>query len=781
MSATETPTTTDNTMMMDSPTVVKVERYDEDIMRQMLVDERISSDVRKSLSNYYRHSRITPSKATVQYELSKNCLDARVGRLYPVGGCGLQSFPFDIRNPLLSKYYFDVDIENAHYNIALKLAKDFGIPHDAIERYCKHRDECLAMISDVRKVAKVAFLKIAYGGDLSLYRSDYEDITSSYNPDAIPFIRILKNQMDVLAEFLWNRNPNIKKIKSGKENKAVEKRPNNRAILMSYVLQTEERKILRVLDSYMTSQGRSMGVLIHDGGCVERLDGELEFPQELLIGGSEAIKKTLGYDVKLAVKSLEHSYSAPERSANEYAKMKADFEKRNFLVGAILNSITHDGVRIEYKISDARIKFANHKVNKLNPKTLEVSTVPFLNEWLEDRERRDYERCDFIPNRERCPPTVFNLFNGFRVEEEWNTETEENGMIGEAEMMELIAPILKHNEILCGGDAKFFIYWQSNIIQNPDIKSDVACFFRDKGGLLFEGGGTGKNHYMDWFGRRILGEQYYLVVDDNSLLYGQFNSIFEGKLLVFVEEAEGKDNHNNTDKLKSKITKRKAPIKKKMVAEYDMNDYARWVFGSNNPNPLPIKQGDRRFAMWDVDTTYRENKEYFESLTLAMENRRVRSAWYQYLKSLDIWRKPIDFQLNRPITNAYIDIRQMNSPAHIKWLRYELVCGTLPIESGARELYERFRLWYSKNGTRDTERMLSETAFGKLMKEAYISESEPELGSVSIGASVYTRNGTVYRFDYKKLIDGLEKLHQLKKGECAIDAEGCLIKMVNDE
>jgi hypothetical protein len=580
---------------------------------------------------------------------------------------------------------------------------------------------------------------------------------------------------------MWNRHTNLHKIKCGKENKPVEKRANSRAVLMSLVLQTEERKALRVLDDYLVSQGRTMSVLIHDGGGVEKLDGELEFPTELLSGGESAIAAALGYNFTLSVKSMEHSYTAPIASANEYARMKADFEKRNFLIGPILNVLTQDGHRLEYKMAEARIVFANLKVNKLNPKTMEVQKMPFLNEWVEDTERRDYERCDFIPNIAKCPESVFNLFKGFAIEDTYHKEVYENGEITHEEMMELIAPIIRHNEILCGGDATFYHKWEANIIQNPDIKSDVAMFFRDKGGLLFEGGGTGKNFKMDWFGRKILGDQYYIVVDDNSLLYGAFNSVFEGKLLVFVEEAAGKDNHNNADTLKSKITKKRAPIKKKMIAEYEVNDYARWIFGSNNPNPIPIKQGDRRFAMYDVATTHRGDKAYFDALAEAMENPRVQCAYYQFLKTLDIWRKPIDFQLGRPITEAYIDIRQMNAPAHMKWLRYELRRGTLPEESGARELYERFCSWYAKSKGREPERLLTETAFGKLMKEAFVSEAEPELGAVALSDYRHTMSGMTHKFNFKYLIESLVKLHLLAEGECAVNETGCLIAMESDE
>ena len=44
--------------------------------------------------------------------------------------------------------------------------------------------------------------------------------------------------------------------------------------------------------------------------------------------------------------------------------------------------------------------------------------------------------------------------------------------------------------------------------------------------LLQEGGGTGKNLFVELFGNEIIGEDYFYVVGDNRELYGNFNSQF---------------------------------------------------------------------------------------------------------------------------------------------------------------------------------------------------------------------------------------------------------------
>jgi hypothetical protein len=748
--------------------ICKMEKFDEEIMRQMLVDDRIPLDIRKLLSNYYKH-RTSISLNTVVYSLSKTGAAKNVGRLYPLNGLGLANVRSDVRGPLLSKYYWDVDMENAHYNIALKIAKDASLPHEAIEYYCNHRDECLALVNPDRKIAKTQFLKIAYGGDITIYRDDYTDFGGTIAQEGAAILNRLKMEMSYLAQHIWDKNPDMHKFKCGKDNVVIEKQSNSRAVLMSYIFQTEERKCLLTLDAYLQTVNRTMGVLIHDGGCVEKEEGELEFPSELLIGGSDAICVGTGYRLHLVVKPIRNDYTPPVASGNGYARMKADFEKNHFLVGPMLNRITADGVRQEFKNADATIILAPMQCYELDTRTMEMKLTPFYPKWLKDPTRKSYERVDFIPNRKDCPESVYNLFQGFAGEK----VSEEVGIIAPADRLELIKPLIKHFTVMCNGDPSFTLAVFAHILQHPETKCDVALFFRDKGCLLMEGGGIGKDLSINFFGNEILGEKYYYNMDNNAEIYNPFNSMSEGKLLIYVQEADSRNNHSHIDVLKANITKRQATINKKHVAQYSVKDLSRWVFASNNVNPLPIKQGDRRFAMFDVNTEYRNNKEYFQTLSNAMKDPRVIAAFYQYLMDLPVWKTPIDFQINRPITDAYIDIRQMNAAPHLKWLRHCLVSNTLPERSTARGIYGCFKTWYSNVG-REPERLMSETMFGKLMKEVMTDDGE-SLEYAAVDA-VRVSGGIEYRFDVPKLIEGLERLHILKKGEVQWNPEGkCLI------
>ena len=44
-------------------------------------------------------------------------------------------------------------------------------------RYCENREECLKKISSDRKIAKLSYLKVAYGGNISLYDNTIGEFT----------------------------------------------------------------------------------------------------------------------------------------------------------------------------------------------------------------------------------------------------------------------------------------------------------------------------------------------------------------------------------------------------------------------------------------------------------------------------------------------------------------------------------------------------------------------------------------------------------------------------
>jgi len=732
--------------------IVRREKFDEDVIKSIIADESYSIQDRKTTSAYYKR-KYGAGEINVIYQFGEGCEEYKLGRLFAQHNMGYANWTWTIRNPLAKKWYWDIDIANAHYKIALKFCEMYDIEHTKLRDYCENRNERLKMVCpDNRDRAKNEFLKTLYGDKPRDYGFYLKDVEGVITPEGYTYVKGLKAEVALLMKTVWEKHPQYHNLKTGKEKKAINKKENPQASLMSLIFQTEERRMLMCLNEYLTINKRYMAVFIHDGGYVEKLEGESEFPKELLEGGARMIKEFVGYDVTLENKEITHNWKPKKVDPDSYEYKKTLWEKNNALVGATFVSVHEDGYVEFMPERQAKLKFANWRIWEFDTKTCENKNVPFLDKYIADPTRTEYDRVDFNPNLENSPKRIYNLFDGFEVEKIKEKIVVESKSI----MREKIQILIEHMSYLTSGYEDYLIKWLAFIIQKPYMKTQVSILLRDQAGMLSEGGGTGKNQFFERLASKLIGEKYTYFVDDNNELYNSFNGLFEGKLLVFVEEASGKANHQNSDTLKSKITKKKTNVNKKSINQYTVNDYCNFVMCSNNNNPIPIGKNDRRWASFDVNPVMRGNGEYFKRLISALEDDEVIQYFYHYLKyEVKTYEDSFELSNNVPDTEAYREIRFINAPAHLKFLISLLYKGEMKKEYYSRDLYEIYKLWYADNKPGKESEILTETSFGSILKK---NDDEITLDNTR------TAKGIKYMMDIPKIIAGLQKIKLLPYG-----------------
>ena len=282
------------------------EHYDMEVMDHIL--RHPDGYSKRDIQNLSRYHRARANKNRVDVTYVRRGIAAKnlaVGRLYPKDGLGLQSFPFDIRNPLLEKYYHDCDMVNAHYVLLAALADKWGMKCESIKYYLTHRDAELAKVSSNRSVAKVAFLKVAYGGQITLADDYYKTNDDGISPEGdTSLLKAIEGEMKHIVEHCWKENKNLHKMCNSRDHPKFS--------CFAYVLQTIECDCLLEIVRYMKSIGREVGVLIHDGCCIRKKDGETTLPDEVLHGAEQAIKDKFGYEIRLAVKPWNHQFEKDE-------------------------------------------------------------------------------------------------------------------------------------------------------------------------------------------------------------------------------------------------------------------------------------------------------------------------------------------------------------------------------------------------------------------------------------------------------------------------------------
>lgn len=381
-------------------------------------------------------------------------------------------------------------------------------------------------------------------------------------------------------------------------------------------------------------------------------------------------------------------------SEDAYQRLKAEFEQRNFFVGKHICHVKEDGTLLPMTPCEAKHYYANQRLGyegiPLQRFTKnKMRDFDFLSLWLKDPARKGYERQDFRPDVAACPANVYNLFKGLRGERLAAVPREQRDA--------LVAPVLELVESLTSGEGqRYFLMWLANMVQAPWKKSEVGVVIRDLSErLLSGGGGTGKNVFIEFFGRRVLGEEHFLVISDNAQLYDAFSEHREGKILIFVEETNGNANSKNLDLLKALITCLTLLVNRKGVPKYLVRDFARYIFATNHGNPIPGYGGtpsDRRFAYFDASHRHRGDAEYWKRTTEHLERDDVARAFYDYLMDLPTLETPGEFQHLRPVTRAFHNVRYRNAKPIVQWLVHR-VESELPVEGSVATLFADFQAW----------------------------------------------------------------------------------------
>ena len=299
--------------------IVKTEMWDADVMETMLTrgsEMGFSAKDLRALSAY-RKAHCSPGQNQVVYHYGKSAEKDQLGRLYARGG--LQSYWRCIRNPLLAKHYWEIDFENAHFWLCRQIARQWKMDATNITLYCDNRSQWLAETDPDPAKAKLAFIKVAYGGSVAEFHDWWKDDFAVKNTTHLVAI---EEEMKALREMCWAKHPKLQK------HSAVKSKRDPMASLFALVLQTAERQCLLEMDAYLKTQGRSVDVYIHDCGAVRKADGEREFPPSLLRAAEAHIKAKTGYDIKLVSKGFKHNFISPEKPKVYYDE---EFASREFV------------------------------------------------------------------------------------------------------------------------------------------------------------------------------------------------------------------------------------------------------------------------------------------------------------------------------------------------------------------------------------------------------------------------------------------------------------------
>lgn len=248
------------------------------------------------------HTKLRGNKLIYENPISYSFQKSTPGQLgygrYLGSRGSLETLERAVRGSLCGQYYYDVDVVNCHPVIIPQMAKRYynlDMPH--LNNYVENRQQYFDLMKEKFNYSddetKEIIIKFLYGGacpsTIKLSNDWEEKMPSAFHDIKKEMVQFTNKLMkDDNHKALYTYIKSLKKKNEG-------------GSLTSWIIQTEERKILDSLVHYLIIKAFFVDVLAYDGCQVRKCD-DMPLTQEILDGAIETIKKETGYDIKLKIK-----------------------------------------------------------------------------------------------------------------------------------------------------------------------------------------------------------------------------------------------------------------------------------------------------------------------------------------------------------------------------------------------------------------------------------------------------------------------------------------------
>lgn len=320
----------------------------------------------------------------------------------------------------------------------------------------------------------------------------------------------------------------------------------------------------------------------------------------------------------------------PIHSIPKYIELKKHFETTEgwckFNHPAFYGKVfkTADGTQFE-KEDNPKTYFENKEfsITSKNDDKPTTKWFNFFDLWKKDPEIKTFDRIVFDPSRSN--PKDLNLFSDY-------CSIANNKNVKEVS----ISRVLEHIKSICGYDEacyEYFLNYTAHTIQKPEQHNDVAV-------VMYGREGVGKNIILQLIGD-VIGSQYYGESSEPRDLFGQFATGMYKKIMFVYDESDKKDTTGFMNRLKTLVTGRKLRVELKGKDSFEVDNYCRLFFPTNNTQPFPITKGNRRWFYLKSSNKYvqlpdKERFDYFDSLAKHFKDPNVIYSFYKFLSTRDI-------------------------------------------------------------------------------------------------------------------------------------------------
>lgn len=585
----------------------------------------------------------TKGNIKTEYKHSKELVSC--GRRY-VQCFGVQKLTREVRGFLCNDYSVDIDIKNAHPTLLLHILKEkfpereFSFLHN----YVNNRDK---------------FLKEADTTKTKIITSMYNN--KSYKTDNQLFCKLDK-ELKVIQKLIYNEldlfsYPDV--IKSKKNSL----KQNKEGKFLSCILNLEEDKVIQKVQKHPDFK-EHIQTIIFDGFHFDKK----EFNEEHIIK-LNTITEHMGikWDTKEFDKSIikDETISIDYETTDTYDLAKVKFEETHFIIENPFMFGRHYTLNGEPKYQfyqKDKFKDLVKPYVYFEPEIGE--NCSFFNRWLGDKDRKTFKEVKFIPTFD-TDPEIFNSFKGFVYEENMDFNLEESE--DNEEHHEVMEILMEHLMLLTNNhqeSAEYLLFYICHLLQHPEELPKVSIILKSKQGF-------GKDTLLDLV-ERLISKTYIMRTAEIDDVFGSYNVGIRDKLVLVLNEMEGKDGFSNKEKIKNLGTEEYTQIREKYISLYQQNNYVRLWILSNNLNPIEISSDDRRLVVFKAHHI-KPKPEYFDRLHGMIRDTDKMELLFNILMKVDI--SGFNAPLDRPITEAYLSMKDHNINPIYKFLHKCFING----------------------------------------------------------------------------------------------------------
>lgn len=601
----------------------------------------IPNDLIKKLNALKRGANRVSGRYEPEYKRSGATLD---GRLFAVKGITSSSLPKRWRNALAYTNYWDCDMINASWQIALDLAKQLGSPHEKLENFCK-----------LREAYFTAWIK-KNGGSRDEAKEEYIKKLFTYRKQVKP--DTLTAEIKTLQTLALSTDDGEKSLAAltQKLNKDKKSKDNIIGKVFCNIIFKREAELLELAIKKLKQDRIEIGGLMFDGFFIRKSKDSPDTKPDLT-GLNEYLKDVENTSVQFKIKDMtefpdgitEELYTLTRADVmNEqrasYEELRRVFEEEEQICKVRTEKIFYcsrvreDGI-VDYHYSENQLISAYRdwdKAGTFRTSIITNSEKPtfFIKNWIDDHEKRCYDSIDFMPCLKYADehPEIYNTFKGFKVQrtledliEPSDKDLEDYDHIGN-----YIYNLFKDKDDEQSKiNFEYIMRWLAQMFQKPMERSEIMIVLKGRKGI-------GKSDFSEMI-KNMMGVEYWLDTSEPSEeIFGKFNDALARKLFVNIDEPEGFDCEKNIEKMKHAITAKHLNLKQKFQDTRRLRATQNFFMTLNHEGTgIAITADNRRFAMFESATLAYKGNEY-DKYYHAIRNPNALALFYKDLMDYDM-------------------------------------------------------------------------------------------------------------------------------------------------